>query len=261
MELKYYIAYLKLLSLILLALLLSLLIQLWLSMLELILNGWGAAGAFSWGVGLLFIVCSFAPLFPLAVPLLACAVAVVVLMTFLWPKSEAALLLSPLRDFLLKIFGAGGAIYFSLTWVGLAFTAAALPLGIMFAISAVGAILAFAAFYVSGEEPGLLHSFITQVLGAGGATHWLLGFLALLTLGAGGTFAMPVLLAIPAVIVGLAAISWYFENKEVVNTKCLSCFSWQTTGQSQIKSIEESPAAFVISHPEVSTTSPQQMRQ
>jgi hypothetical protein len=234
MKLEVYIAFIK--ALFLLALLLDLLIRLWLSMLELILNGPGAAGAFTWGVGLLFIICSFATLFPLVVPLLACVFAVVVLMTFLWPKSEAALLLSPLLDFLLKIFSVGGAIYFSLTWIGLAFTAAALSLGIMFAISAVGAILAFAALYVIGAEPGLLHSFITQVIGAGGAINWLLGFLALLTLGAGATFATPVLLAIPAVIVVLAAITWYFNKKDAVNTACLSCFSWQTTGQPQIKS-------------------------
>lgn len=223
-ELELYILKLKILLAIL-----------WGLMLLLLLNSFGAGGAYSWAFNVLlpvfgllaFLGFSFF-LAPLFLPITACFIAFLALTTNLLP------------ELMRKMFSAGGATDYTLLMLSqLGSISPAIVL--LFPLL----ICTFVAWTAIEDKKNfeLFTSFITDVLGAGGAMHWFLGLFLAAT--------NPWLMIIPAVIVLLAGLTWYFKNeKEIqeVKTTCLSCFSWQTKGQSQTISKVESQVESGISH-------------
>lgn len=75
-------------------------------------------------------------------------------------------------------------------------------------------------FTAAIKKPGLCHSFVTQVLGAGGATFWFLSFIAI---AATCTFNPLILILVPAVIMTVFAARWGYENSNAIKT-CLVSF-------------------------------------
>lgn len=188
-----------------------------------VLEGMGGAGAFGWISGTTVDELGFSEYLqsdlPWVLPVAALCVGVWSFQTLQkamgWQPDEY--LLPWLRTFLLKVAGAGGAIHFSLTWFELLSTTAALGIACPPALLLwlpIAAAFAAAGIVYSGAEKGswaeTIHSFVTQVLGVGGATFWLLGFLAF---AASATFPPLAILIVTGAVVLIAGAVWYRNRK------------------------------------------------
>lgn len=224
-----------------------------------ILNGLGASGALSWlGYSLLALLdfLSFEPLYLYTVPVLACVIGLLAYLGYLQDYSKEGLLFEA-RKFLLTVCGASGATFFILTWFALIIPVATTPLGWMLLASAFMSFVAIRLVYFGDKNPGMGHRFLTQVLGAGGGTFWLL---ETLMLAASCTFNPLVLIIIPAFIMLCCAGKWYRENSTTIKT-CLSSFSSPGKSPVQIAPTVEPQEEPERKYPGASAPSPQQKHQ
>lgn len=195
-------------------------------------KGFGAAGAFTWGFSLL-LACAglfgFAALSPWVLPILACVVGLAVFLSIIF-KAPTAGLLYQLREFLLKVCGPAGAIYFALTFICLA-SGLAIPLSIMFAASGFVALLAMIECYTGDKKNSELHCFVSRVLGSGGATFWFLEFLIF----TGVAISAPVMIIIPVAVMLIALGLWYRAHKDsdLLTKPCFSCYPELRKGQAR----------------------------